>query len=474
MKTRKYHFQILILSAFLLVVFSVSCSNSTEGRLIITQVLETGIVPGKGGSDFQRYVQGAQIVMLNPEKPAAAKILTKDFYSACSPDVSWDGKHMLFAAQQKEHDVWQIWEMDLRNKKYRQITSSSDNCIDPVHLPIGRLVFSKKLTNDSLKSEHALFVGNLDGSGMMRITFQPHSDLAATVMKDGRILAITQQLFPAEGDQIYITMRPDGTKGDLFYKGDKGSSLFGRGRDNQDGNIFFTETDSTGTKADVVSISYNRPLESRVNLTGSISGSFKAVFPSSSGKLLVCYNEAPGKPFALYEFDVNENKLGKRIYGKDDVTVIGVIQVSEYERPKKLPTEVDMEVKTGLIMCQDINFTGLGLASEASLLRKVKRFEVLGVDSSYGIIHVEDDGSFYLKILADKPFRFQKLDDNGKAVGKPCAWLWLRPNERRGCIGCHEDRNLVPENIVSLAVKKDPVIIPKHIEGIGEKEVELE
>lgn len=464
----------LIATACLMVVFTVSCSKSTEGRLIITQAPETDIVQGKGGSILPSYVHQAQIVMLNPRKPAAAKILTKDFYSACSPDVSWDGRHMLFAAQQKEHDTWQIWEMDLRNQKYHRITSFTDNCIDPVYLPIGRFVFSRDLTGDTLKADHSLFVGNLDGTGMMRITFQPHLDLAATVMKDGRILAITQQLFPAGSDQIYMTMRPDGTKCDLFYKGDKGSSLIGRGRDNQDGIIFFTETDSTGRKADVVSISYNRPLESRVNLTGSISGSFKAVFPSSAGKLFVCYNEAPGKPFALYEFDLSEKRLGKRLYGKDDVTVIDVIQVSEYERPKKLPTEVDMGVKTGQIMCQDINFTGLGLASEASLLRKVERFEVLGVDTSYGIVHVEEDGSFYLKVLADMPFRIQKLDENGKAIGEPCAWLYIRPNERRGCIGCHEDRNLAPDNVVPLAVKKDPVLIPTHIAVTDEKEVELE
>lgn len=457
-----------------MIVFSVSCSKSTEGRLIITQAPETAIVPGKVRDDIQRYVQGAQIVMLNPERPSSEIILTKDFYSACSPDVSWDGRHMLFAAQKQENDSWQIWEMDLRNKKYHQITSCAGNCIDPAYLPIDKFVFSKQSDNDSLKSGHALFVGKLDGSGIMRITFQPHSDYAATVMKDGRILAITQQLIPADGELTYITMRPDGTKSDLFYKGDKGRSLIGRGRDNQNGVIYFTETDSTGSKADVVSISYNRPLESRVNLTGSLAGNFETVFPSNSGKLLVCYSEVPGKPFALYEFDVNEKKLGKQIYDNKEISILDVIQVSEHERPRKLPSEVDMGVKTGQIMCQNINFTGLGLSVEASLLNKVKRFEVLGVDTSYGIVSVEPDGSFYLKVLADKPFRLQKLDGQGNVSGEPCAWLYLRPNERRGCIGCHEDRNLAPDNLVPLAVKKDPVIIPTYIEGIGEKKVELE
>jgi hypothetical protein len=52
--------------------------------------------------------------------------------------------------------------------------------------------------------------------------------------------------------------------------------------------------------------------------------------------------------------------------------------------------------------------------------------------------------------------------------------MWLRPNERRGCVGCHEDPELVPANRVPLAVKKNPVGVPVHAEKIKEKAVELE
>jgi len=76
--------------------------------------------------------------------------------------------------------------------------------------------------------------------------------------------------------------------------------------------------------------------------------------------------------------------------------------------------------------------------------------------------------------MADTPFRIRTLDESGNVVSGPCSWLWLRPNERRGCIGCHENPELAPENIVSLAVKKPPVIIPVHITEVNEKTVELE
>ncbi len=99
---------------------------------------------------------------------------------------------------------------------------------------------------------------------------------------------------------------------------------------------------------------------------------------------------------------------------------------------------------------------------------------MLGIDTTYGIVEVEEDGSFQLKVMADTPFRIRTLDKDDKTVHGPCSWLWLRPNERRGCIGCHEDPEMVPDNIASLAIRKPPVIIPVHITGIKEKIVELE
>ncbi len=148
--------------------------------------------------------------------------------------------------------------------------------------------------------------------------------------------------------------------------------------------------------------------------------------------------------------------------------------VAEYERPKKLPSEVDMQVKTGLLLCQNINFPDPARKPDLSFTRKAMMVEVLGIDTTYGAVRVMEDGSFYLKVMADIPFRIRTLDEKNNVLSDTCSWLWLRPNERRGCIGCHEDPELVPENKVVLAVTKDPVIIPVHITGIKEKVVELE
>ncbi len=165
---------------------------------------------------------------------------------------------------------------------------------------------------------------------------------------------------------------------------------------------------------------------------------------------------------------------GRLIFSDPEYDILDVIVAEAYERPKKLPSEVDLQVSTGLLLCQDINFTGYveNHAGKASLA--ARWIEVMGVDTTYGVVEVEEDGSFQLKVLSDKPFRIRSLDERGKTINGPCSWLWLRPNERRGCIGCHEDPELVPVNRVSLAIKKSPVIVPVSVKNVKEKIVELE
>ena len=421
------------------------------------------------------YFPGARISAILPGKPESLKVLTKDFYSACSPDISYDGRSMLFAAQQKKDESWQIWEMNLDNLKYKKITSFNENCTDPAYLPGGRMVFSKLTVNDTVRSAYCLYVCNLNGSGFRQITFSPADNLATTVLKDGRLLTVSRQLLPEKRDPMLMVMRPDGTKADMFYKGGTGNILISSAHETSDGKILFIESDKEGSsKGDLVSITYNRPLHTRINLTSGIGGDFCSVLPFGPDKYLVSCRNSDSEHFSLYEFDPQKKSLGQNVFSDPDYDIVDAVLAEEYERPKKLPSEVDLKVKTGLLLCQDLNFMDLQMPENISDNRKASKIEVLGVDTTYGVVEVEKDGSFQLKVMADTPFRIRTLDEKGNVVNGPCSWLWLRPNERRGCIGCHEDPELVPENKVSLAIMKPPVIIPVHITEIKEKIVDLE
>lgn len=60
-------------------------------------------------------------------------------------------------------------------------------------------------------------------------------------------------------------------------------------------------------------------------------------------------------------------------------------------------------------------------------------------------VPVQPDGSFIAEVPADHAFTITLFDEAGE-VARCDAGLWVRPNERRGCVGCHEDTLRAPEN----------------------------
>jgi len=261
----------------------------------------------------------------------------------------------------------------------------------------------------------------------------------------------------------------------MFYKGITGSALCSRGWETEHGKIVFIEADKgSHERGSLVSINYNRPLHTRVNLAADIGGDFRTVFPLPSGKLLVSFRTAEADRYALYAYDPEKKVLGQPVFISADYDAIEAVVVEKHVGPKKLPSEVDMGVKTGLLLCQDINVLDIQSSGNASSFPKAVKIEVLGIDSTLGEVQVEKDGSFYLKVMSDTPFQIQTIDEDGRVLHGPCGWIWLRPNERRGCTGCHEDPEMAPENRLSLAVKKPPVIIPVHVSKVNEKDVTLE
>lgn len=465
----------VILTVGLAGTFLTSCKNdSMNGMFVFTQVSVDSDSYQEANLDYHtgeawRYFPQARIVAINPDKPAESLIvLTEDFYSARSPEVSFDGKRLLFTAQQKQFEPWQIWEMDLDKLSLKQITAFQESCTDPAYLPGERLVFSKSSHDNTTGQAHALYTCNLDGSDVKQITFHPHADFASTVLQDGRVLFISRQLYPDSGDPLFLVMRPNGTKAELFYKGREDNELFSRGLETEDGQVFFIESGKSNSEGEVITVNQNRPLHSRINLTSEIKGQFHSVFPLPSGKLIVSYRMSETDGYALYEFDPTEKVLGQPVYRDPEYHAMEPVMIAKHIRPRNLPSEVEEAKTTGLLFCQDINVSALLPESNMSSLEKAGKIRVLGIEKTLGEVLVEEDGSFYLKIIADTPVKLQTIDENGQLVNGPSAWIWLRPNERRGCVGCHEDHELVPENKVPLSVKKPPVYIPAELSEIIE------
>jgi len=75
-----------------------------------------------------------------------------------------------------------------------------------------------------------------------------------------------------------------------------------------------------------------------------------------------------------------------------------------------------------------------------------------------GEIDVSEDGSFNVTVPANTAIELQTLDADGLAL-RSCGWIWAKNREPRGCIGCHEDPELTPENLFVDAVQRPSIAL---------------
>jgi hypothetical protein len=76
-----------------------------------------------------------------------------------------------------------------------------------------------------------------------------------------------------------------------------------------------------------------------------------------------------------------------------------------------------------------------------------------------GTAPVEPDGSFHIRVPAKTPLAFQLLNKQGKVVSSQFTWTWVMPRESRGCVGCHEGREMAPPNQFPRALVKPAVVL---------------
>jgi len=443
----------LFVTTVLLGSYITSCTSQSYKKMVVftrVPVNKTDI-----GKDLPHLFTGAGLSAISQSGTNNEAVnLTPDFYSACSPHVSYDAQHLLFLGQKEENDLWQVWEMDLKSKTSRQITNCKMSCNSVCYLPGNRIAFSKEMKDKKRGiNSNTLFAMNFDGTNLEQITFHPHDDFISTVLKEGRILINSRQVFPKKGKTKLLAMRPNGTKAELFYSDDS-STVYGQCVTEQNGLIYLTEQNQdTNSKVDIVSVSYNRPLHSKINYTSGIPGNFYWVLPLSAEKMIVSYRSPDSKNIGLWNFSLTEKSISEPLYNNAEFNCFEPVLIQPYNRPRKLPNDMNKAQSSGSLLCTNINLTGTKTTNATKI-------ELLGLEKSLGIIEMEKDGSVYLSVVADTPVRIQTLDADNNIVSGPSEWIWVRPFERRGCIGCHENHELVPQNTVPMAINKWPVVVP--------------
>ena len=202
-------------------------------------------------------------------------------------------------------------------------------------------------------------------------------------------------------------------------------------------------------------------------------GRYTTPYPLDNDWIIVSHApwyDLRGNGYGLYLFHLPTRTL-KLLYDDPDLSDIDPIPVAPRTPPRVIPSARHAKHKrTGFVYCNSVFnsdvpydhtrvkfvrvigalFMGLSINANASFRTRI-----------LGTALVETDGSFYVEVPADTPFRFQLLDKDERVVVHETAFNYVRPGERKGCIGCHEPKDAVPTNANPLAMSHPPYRAPR-------------
>ena len=462
-------------------------------------------------SPWDRYVEGARIVTSSPgAAPGAVKNLTPDFAAACDPDVSFDGQTILFAGKQHPDDAWQIWQMNRDGSGKTQITSGPGDHVAPVHAG------NRFYLNDPQPTPQIIYVGTehgwLDKQGAApvpalygtdfandttyHLTYNLSGDFAPDVLPNGRIVFSSRQQYGNRyrptGLVALMAINNDGTDLMPYYGNHEQPALKEMVSVAEDGDrVYFIESDGTVPLGggDLAFVSRRRPLHSYQKLKHGKNGLFHSPCPLPDGGLIASFRaDQPDAVFGLYRISPDDGKRLDRIYAEPGWHSIDAQVLAAHPRVKGRSDWLVPGATTGVFYCLNSYRTNLPVEADIAQgeIKYVRVIEglpmsakpgvslgrahatgapdpvvITGTDFSpariLGLAPVEKDGSFQVKVPANIPITFQLLDAEYLALRTQQAWTWVMGNENRGCIGCHEDRELAPPNRMVDAVIKPPV-----------------
>ena len=478
----------------------------------------------EGQSDAQRerhFVPGSSLCLLemNGNYGEVRALITDPNGVIRDPDVSYDGKRILFAWKKSDRqDDYHLYEMNVESGNFRQLTFGLGFAdYEPAYLPSGDIIFNSTRcvqTVDCWWTEVSnLYTCDKDGGYLRRLTFDQVHTNYPTARDDGQVL-YTRWEYNDRGQiftQPLFQMNPDGTAQTECYgnnswfpttilhaRGIPGSTkivaiLTGH-HTLQQGKLALLDT-SRGRQeaAGVQLIAPPRPARAvRVDRYGQEGDLFQYPYPLSEREFLVAYDpygnsdKMYARPYGIYFMTVDGRR--ELLAWDSNISCNQPVPLAPHQRPQTRPSMVDYRDRSGTYYLQDI-YAGEGL--QGVRRGTVKRLRVVALEYRaagigenrnqgpagsalistpisigngswdvkvvLGDAKVHMDGSACFTVPARTPVYFQALDEKGHAVQTMRSWSTLQPREIFSCVGCHENKNLAPRlRPPTLAMKAGP------------------
>jgi hypothetical protein len=467
---------------------------------------EHGRTPAAAGT-ASAVAAGSRIVSFDPSRPdQGISILTDGFSAAGKPDVSFDGKRILFVARRLADDPLDVWEMNADGSDPRRITSQVGDCSAAVYLspiytidaraPAYQIAFCR---DGGDEGRPALFTCRMDGSRVRRITYNPYGATEPCLLSDGRLLFCSglpsRPGQRSDGASALFTVNTDGTDVFVFAAAHEPPAFRGMPCETAGGQVVYVESTGGGRHhgGSLVAVSRTASLHTRRVVAGDRGGLFRSPSALDDGSILVSHRPRGAGSYGVYVLDLEGEDGPARVYDAPRWHELDAVAVRARAEPDGRSSVVDERLETGLLYCLNAYLSDADHAPPTcddrirwlrvfgavtdhgretrgtSGPQHVKSAPGLISEALLGVAPVESDGSFHLSIPARTPLRLETLNADGRVIQAMRSWIWVMPREARGCIGCHEDRELSPPNRHPLALRKPPqpvgVAGPEPYEG---------
>ena len=276
-------------------------------------VAQVPVAEGRGARRRNRWAdsgEGGRLVLVPPNgKP---RVLTASFHSAADPEVSFDGKSILFAGKKAASDPWCVFEMKADGTAARQITCGEAGARQPVYQstiytitptnvePWVQVAFVGENPGErneaGVAPNTSLWSCKTDGTALRRLTYNLSNDRDPAILPDGRMVYAGWLRSPGRepADRVALLgVNEDGTDYQT-YAGDQGLRAKRMPAPTANGLVVFVEADAVeGDGAGrLASVSQVRPLHSYRSLSAEGDGLFRSPSPLPDGRVLVAWRPA--------------------------------------------------------------------------------------------------------------------------------------------------------------------------------------